>query len=155
MDSVALQDLAHLSKGLNDASDALSREIAQIESALAQLKLGVWAWVTVSKYRDASEFRVNGVPDYVTVVESLGYGKHRGKWCLLFSTSYEEYGDPELDTTIPLREAARDERIAAASKLPELLDALRVKAKQTTEEAIAKSGEVAELSAAIQRVLDQ
>ena len=152
MTGAKVKDLASLSRRLNEASDILSRQIAQVEAAINELKLGVWAWVTVSKYEADSDFTVGGKSDTVTKVESLGYGKHQGKWCLLFATSYEEYPDPRLETVIPLRDAPRMERIQAVEKLPELIQALEAKAKDMAQLATTRAGQVAEVAAALKAV---
>ncbi|MDP9179709.1 MAG: hypothetical protein M3O61_18705 [Gemmatimonadota bacterium] len=135
--TVTLKRLVSLSQNLNEASDALSQQIAQVESALNELKLGIWAWVEL--YREAVD--VGGYR--VDQVESVGYGKHKGRWCLLFSTDIPDLGDPVHTSVVPLREAPRADRIAAVDKLPKLVEALEAKAVETTELAMAKAKEVA------------
>lgn len=151
MTAVKLQDLAALSKSLNEASDALSKQIAQVEGALNELKLGVSAWVTITRYETDAELKVNGKPETVTKVEYLGYGKYQGKWALLYCTSLEEY--PEYETNVPLREAPRMERLSAVDKLPSLVEAIQAKAKEVAHAALTKATEVSALASALQKAM--
>jgi hypothetical protein len=150
MNDASLQHLASMSERLNSASDALSAQIAKVEVALNQLKLGVWAWVELGRYTE--DWKFGGEPRPVTRTESLAYGKHQGKWGLLFTEGYEEFPDPEFGSITFLRDAPRTERIAAVDKLPDLIKALEAKTAELTEQATKKAGEVAALAAAIETV---
>jgi hypothetical protein len=146
-----MKELISLSQDLNKASDALSQQIARAESALNEVKLGVWAWVKIrSTYRPESDLSINRKPAALTEVEYLGYGKHRGKWCLLYSTEYEEYPDEDFRSVVPLREAPRQERIDAVEKLPELIRQLEKNAKELANEANAKASQVADFVSALE-----
>ena len=150
MNDVSMKQLVSLSQDLNKASDSLSKQIAKAESALNEVKLGVWAWVKVrSTYQPESDLTINGKPAAVTEVEYLGYGKHRGKWCLLYSTEYEEYPDEDFRSVVPLLEAPRQERIDAVDKLPELIRALEKNAKELADKANAKALQVADFVSAL------
>jgi ABC-type transporter Mla subunit MlaD len=150
MTGVDMKALVSLSKDLNKASDALSQQIAKAESALNEVKLGVSAWVQVARsYTHQSDLTVNGQPAAVTELQYLGYGKHQGKWCLLYSTEYEEYPEEELQYVVPLRDAPRLERIKAVDKLPELIRALEKNAKELADKANAKATQVAEFVTAL------
>src|SRR5688572_8008710 len=116
MTRVTLARLASLSQNLNEASDSLSQQIAKVESALNELRLGVWAWVELSR----GEVDVSG--HRLEQIESIGYGKHKGRWCLLYSTDIPALGD-EQTSVVPLREAPRADRISAVDKLPKLVEA--------------------------------
>ena len=149
MTDANLKNLASLSKGLNEASDALSQQIARVEAALNQLKLGIWAWVEVSRSTDDESFRVNGKPELVTRVERLGYGKHKRKWGLLYAVDYEEYPDPEIGTVSFLCDAPRMEKIEAVDKIPDLLKAIEESAHKLTKRAHDQAARVAEVAAAL------
>lgn len=151
MSDLSLKTLSALARGLNEASDTLSKQLARFEGTLNELKLGVSAWVTIAKYETSNELRVGGKPETVTKVGLLGYGKHQGKWCLLFGTSLEEYPDPEFETEVPLRDAPRLERIAAVDKLPALVQALESKAREVAQLATAKASQVADLVTALNK----
>jgi hypothetical protein len=145
MTGISLRELSSLSKKLNEASDLLTKQIAAFESALNELKLGVWAWVELSRHGVDSPWTVNGQPEPTVQVTSLGYGKHKGKWCLLFSTSYPDFGDDQLDEVLPLKDAQREERIEAVDKLPDLVRALEVRVAALAKRASDKAAEVATL----------
>jgi len=147
---VSLKELISLSQDLNKASDALSQQIAKAEAALNEVKLGVWGWVKVrSTYQPESDLTIGGKPAAVTEVEYLGYGKHRGKWCLLYSTEYEEFPDEDFRWVVPLREAPRKERIDAIDKLPELIRVLEKNAKELAEKAKTKASQFADFVSAL------
>src|SRR5260370_38632707 len=79
------------SKSLNEASDELSKQIAAIESAINQLKLGIWVWggkpiQTEFELRDPDE---KGQRFELNYYYRLGYGKHNAKWGLLVSYRWE------------------------------------------------------------------
>jgi hypothetical protein len=139
------QDLAALSQELNEASDTLSEQIAEAEKALNALKLGVTAWATISSWTPPTQY---GASEGC----SIGYGKHNGKWGLLYLTWSDEF--PESDRSIPLREAPREDRIAAIEKLPELVKALEKRAREITKEARGKTAELKETVGAL-RALTQ
>jgi hypothetical protein len=138
------QDLAALSQELNDASDTLSEQIAEAEKALNALKLGVTAWATISSWPSGQYGASEGC--------SISYGKHNGKWGLLHLTWNDDF--PESDRSIPLREAPREDRIAAITKLPELVKALEKRAREITKEARGKTVELKETVSAL-RALTQ
>lgn len=143
MTGVTLERLASLSQSLNEASDLLSQQILQVEAALNDLKLGIFAWVELYRY----DVQIGGFPTVKT--ESVGYGKHQGRWGLLYSTDLPDLGDPDYTTVVPLREAPRMERIAAVDKLPKLVEALEAKAAEVTELAKAKAAEVSDFAKAL------
>lgn len=141
MTGISLKELARLSQDLNQASDALSQQIAQVENALNELKLGVTAWVNIRSYSEPTE---SG--DYVlTRVEAIGYGKYKGKWCLLYSSWVEEFPE-ESNSEVPLRDAARADRIDAVDKLPDLVRALEKRTRELADEAKAKAAQVAQFA---------
>ena len=152
MNDATLKHLASLSKSLNQASDDLSKQIDQVEAALNELKLGVWAWVEVSRLVDDETFLVDGKPEQVTRLHHLGYGKRRGKWGLLFSVSYEDYPDPEFDAVMFLRDAQRMERIEAVEKIPDLIKALEKSAGDVTKRVTEQAAKVGDVAAALRKV---
>ncbi len=151
MTDASLKNLTSLSKSLNEASDTLSKQIARVEAALNDLKLGIWAWVEVGRYTDDEAFRVDGKPELVTRVERLGYGKHKGKWGLLYAVDYEEYPDPEIGTVSFLRDAPRMEKIEAVDTIPALITALELSAHEVTKRASDQAARVAEVAATLDK----
>jgi len=145
-----LKQLASISQTLNEASDQLSKQIAEIESALNEYKLGITAWVELKKEKELTEPAEDGARLEVTIVEQLGYGKHKGKWGLLV-TSYCEEFDGENSNESFLRDAPRETRLAAVDKLPELLKALAQEGAKVTEEATKKAAQAKEIAAALSK----
>jgi hypothetical protein len=116
-------------------------ELREIEARLNELKLGIS--VELDKFfhdeNAKTEWNDDGEPigDYYKAW-SLGYGKNQhGDWCFLV----REYRVPstpegtypmsvvEQDAT-PLLDASRDLRIAAAEKIPELLQQIEAEVKK-------------------------
>jgi hypothetical protein len=150
MTGISLKELARLSQDLNQASDALSKQIAQVEDAINELKLGVSAWVTIRSFTNSSSATVGGQPYAVTEVETIGYGKYKGKWGLLYSTYCEEFPE-ESNYEVPLRDAPRADRIAAVDKLPDLVRKLEKETKELADEANAKAAQVAAFAAEMRK----
>ena len=126
--------LVSVSDSLNKASDTLSEQILEVESALQRYKLGVEVWVNVHSWDiDAGV----GLPP-ITRVLCLGYGKSNGKWGLLVSESCDD--EPAAEGSVCfLRDAPRNTRLAAVGKLPDLLKELVQKATEVANEATAKA----------------
>ena len=139
------QDLAVLSEEVNEASDRLAEQIAEAEKALNALKLGVSAWSTINSWLSES-------PSGAYEGCSIGYGKHNGKWGLLFMSWQDDM--PEFNHVIPLREAAREDRLSAIGKLPDLVKALEKRAREITMDARTKTTELKETVSAL-RALTQ
>ncbi len=134
-----LRRLTNLSDRLNQASDLLNDRFADVEAALAGLKLGIFAWVVMSRWEEITEPKDgNGARYAFNHYESLGYGKHRGKWGLLLQTGCDEF--PDRDHVQFLRDAPRRTRLAAVDKLDALLKALVESAEEFAEEANTKAG---------------
>jgi hypothetical protein len=135
MTGVNFDQLRTMSAKLNKASDALSAQIAQLESILNGLKM----WVTMSRYTEESDGH------YLTNVEMLGYAKHKGKWGLLYSEECEQF--PENEYVVPLRDAPRLERIAAVDKIPDLVKQLESNAAEVIAIASTKAAQLSGLVA--------
>ncbi len=129
--SALLKQLSSVSQTLNEASDELTQEIKQVESALGSFNLGVSAWVKFAVNEEQFDAS-NGTFYRFERVDMLGYGKHHGKWALLVSSGVEEVGQEE---TWLLRDAPRDLRIKAVDAIPALLEKI-------VEEATSLTGEV-------------
>lgn len=145
MTGVNLDQLRVLSARLNEASDALSQQIIQLEAILNGLRLGLAAWVEVRRYTEEAE---SG--HLLTYVEHLGYTKQSGKWGLFLSQGYEEFD--EQDSVVPLKDAPRLDRMTAVDKIPDLVTKLETEAvamaAATTEKATQLAGLVADLKGA-------
>lgn len=126
-----LKHLTDAAAALNKLSDALTKAVAQIETQLNSLNIGLEAWVTVWTWSD--EHNSSGT-------WSLGYSKSETtkKWGFMIGSSLEDEGDPEPQCeSWAFKDAPREERVKAVAKIPELLQALEQKAKEFGAEIIA------------------
>ena len=134
----ALQKLSSLSQSLNQVSDELSEQLAEVEKAINRFNLGVTASATLSTIE-----RPDGVE-----IEELRYGKGNGKW----GFSWVRYGDTDPEGTWdekPLREAPRDVRLSAVRMLPHLLDELAKNAEGVAVKAAERVQQAREIAAAL------
>lgn len=124
MTDALLKNLTDLSRRLNEGSDLVSQRIAQLETALNELKLGVTTWVNVSIW---TEMLDEPSGQTIECEKSLGYLKYKGKWGLVLSE-----GHPALDdhVLVFLRDASRDDRVEAVEKLPLLIKQLETEARK-------------------------
>ncbi len=146
-----LRELASVSHSLNQASDQLSKSLADVESALGAYKLGVSAWVELHREKELSEPASDGRRYEYTVVQLLGYGKYKGKWGLLVASYCEEMFEGEYHEEQFLRDAPRETRLAAVEKVPGLLKALTENAAKVAEEAAKKAGKVRQIAAGLDK----
>ena len=124
MTDALLKNLTDLSRKLNEGSDLVSQRIAQLESALNELKLGVTAWVDVRVWKEMLD-----EPSGQTIEceKSLGYFKYKGKWGLVLSEGHSALDDHEI---VFLRDASRDDRVEAVEKIPLLIKKLETEARK-------------------------
>ena len=143
-----LGKLAYVSDSLNKASDSLSEQILEVESALQRYGLGVSAWVMISSWE--VEVPVIGAMDTnVTRMLCLGYGKYIGKWGLLVSECDDDI--PDTGNVSFLREEPRDVKLEAVGKLPDLLKELLKKATEIATETTAKADVTREIAASLKK----
>lgn len=147
-----LVSLEQTAQSLNRVSNSINTILAAVEKKLVESNVGLEVWLnrvlgsTMSKARVDQNF---GRVDY-SLQRELGFAKLNGTWCLTVrgvrtnDTFFE--GDPKcpihyeevVEEPIPLMQASRQERIAALSLLPDLLEAIEneaTRAIQTIEEA--------------------
>jgi hypothetical protein len=138
----ALKHIEVLANSLNQKSDLLSQKIVEIESALNQYKLGIWAWLDEPLlYRMESD----GNGHDFEVAHVLGYGKIRDKWGILLHERPDF--DPETIDPIFLKDAPRDIRICAVDRIPTLIERIAEKAAELSQQ-ITEKTKVAERIAA-------
>jgi prefoldin subunit 5 len=145
--------LAALSQDLNETSDLVSRQIAEVESALNALRLGVRAWVDVERSVEKAESTSKGGERHysdLTRVLQLGYIKHQGQWRLVIADGYEELWDvDDFGAITALREAKRDVKLAAVDKIPALLVKIEEEATRVTQQATEKAQQLKDVAAAL------
>lgn len=123
-----LKSLSSTAASLNEASDALSQVVAQIEARLNALNVGVEADVTVIEW---------SAPEEGSEQWRLAYGKIEStkKWGFEIKCigPEDQYGRSDVERW-PFKDAPRDYRIRAVSKIPALMKALEESASNTARE---------------------
>ncbi len=123
-------------------------QIVELEEAIGKYRLGVRAEVVLNRH----EVKTDGPP--MTLVESLEYGKNKGRWGLWFVEYYEDSvdaDDPESYHAIPLKDAPREIRFQAVDKIQDLLQELAEKGREFAAEAARKSERVAQVVSMLKR----
>jgi hypothetical protein len=144
--------LTSLSQVLSNASDQLSQNIAEIESALNQLNWGVSAWVHEDpvKVEESSEVGPDGAMHTTHRLQELGYGKHDGKWGFILASGTEESWPADVNIT-PLSAATLEVKLLAMERIPKLLDMVAEGLNEITQEATRKAAEAKEIASALRR----
>jgi prefoldin subunit 5 len=138
---VAFRGLSAVSSELNAASDALGQVIAELDSALQKLNLGVSAWVEISK----------GADDYGSYwSRDVGYTKIGSTWGIALREvdGHESTPDDTIESWL-FNSAPRWLRIEAVGKIPDLLEKLIKQAEDTTKRLKKKTDEAKALTAAM------
>jgi hypothetical protein len=140
----SFKQLSVASSQLNAVSDELGKLIAQLESELKKLNLGIEGWVQI----DGGSSDPNG---HEWWSRNVGYAKVDGKWGIALRSASGDVRSPEYDDsdTKLFNEAPRDLRIAAIDKIPDLLEKLSAAAEATTKEIKGKLGKVQQVVAAV------
>ena len=149
----SLSKIASLSNTLNEASDQVSKQLAEIESALNAYRLGIEAWVKepfVDEYFTTDPDK-DGNRHVLNEAKKLGYGKFRGKWGLLVESVTAGSEEVWLPETVFLNDAPRETRLKAVDKIPELLEAITGQLVKTTEQASKKAAQAEEIAAALRK----
>jgi hypothetical protein len=104
--------LASAAQNLNQLSDRLSEQVAELENGINKLNLGVRATVDVE---------ASAVDNLVVLCLRLGYDKVGGQWGFCIDRFIES--DPE-DTyeKWSFKDAPRDLRLKVVDRFPQLLD---------------------------------
>lgn len=118
---VNLQQLELSAKNLNELSDHLTKQIAEIEAAINKLNLGIEADVEIQSWSAADGIYSHGW--------KLRYGKLSGKWGFLIEYWTEDLNWPDEDTDERwhFKDSPREQRLKAIDKIPLLLKALVTK----------------------------
>lgn len=120
--------LCEAAQDLNSISNELGKSIAEIDSALKKLNLGVVAWVSVRQ--------ADGLPEDTWFwSEDVGYAKVGATWGVSLRKISGDYqhADDEHEERWLFNDAPRTLRIAAIDKIPELLENLSAEAAKTAK----------------------
>jgi len=123
-----LQELSSAAKTLNALTDKLTKEVSGIEEAVSRLNLGVEASVHVESWGDDTGLQSG--------LWRLAYGKHAGKWCIFIEYLTEDLSQgPDANTYEAwcFKDAPRDTRIKAVSRIPDLLAKLLKESQDLAE----------------------
>ncbi|HMC29246.1 MAG TPA: hypothetical protein VKL99_00320 [Candidatus Angelobacter sp.] len=120
--------LTEVAADLNKVSDSLGQMIADLDSALKKLNLGLTVWV-----------EVHGDEDHQTLnywSEDLGYAKSGGKWgvALRRVEGNYSYPDQESEEVWLFNDGPRQLRLASIPYVPQLLEKLSERAVQATKQ---------------------
>jgi uncharacterized phage infection (PIP) family protein YhgE len=141
------QELSTLASSLNTASDEFTKIVGTLDEALKNLNIGLTVWVNF-RTRDIAE------SSETYDVDQIGYSKIQGTWGLALRNIWgnEAYESHHEDGPWLFKDAPRELRLAAADKIPELIEALAKAASTTTKEVQEKTKQVRELAVAIDQV---
>jgi hypothetical protein len=137
-----INELAGLSKKLNQKSDTLNTTITSVNEKLAELGLFVQAWVGNIEQGDPYYHEEDEKLRFPMHEETwLGYYRFDRGWELAVKTvTRQKTGDlhtpeetVEAATPLPLLNASREIRAKAMDLIPELLDRIKKKAEELLE----------------------
>ena len=147
----APERFAALSKALNEASDLLTSEIVNVESALNDLRLGLEVWIEVSRSKEVSVGTDSKKEYEFTRVLWLGYAKYSGHWGLFTEETLDEVDRDEVRYLVALRDAKREVRLEAADKIPILVEKIQRDAEETAQETTNKAAQLKDFAASLRK----
>lgn len=138
--------LSTVAADLNAVSDELGKSIAEIDTALKKLNLGITTWVSIKKgggdgYHD----------DFSFWSRDIGYAKVDSRWGISLRKVDGDYHDPD-DEKIEewlFNDAPRSLRLEAIDKIPELLERLSAEAVKTTKDIRARLSDAQAVAGAV------
>jgi hypothetical protein len=151
MNKHAPERFAALSKALNDASDLLTSEIVNVESALNDLRLGLEVWIEVSRGKEIFTTTDSKEESALTRVLWLGYAKYSGRWGLFTEETLDEVEPDDVRYLVALRDAKREVRLVAADKIPILVEKIQRDAEKTAQETIDKAAKLKDFAASLRK----
>jgi hypothetical protein len=141
--AASFKELALISPEVDSASEDLTKSISTLESYLRRIGIRVSAWHQIAgDHTDQSGYYWS---------RDIGWCQVRGSWSIAIrkasgNHSYDDHSE-EIWT---FADAPRWMAIEAVSQLPDLLDTLITRSKETMEKLKARKKETDELAAAIQ-----
>lgn len=139
----SFQQLSTAASTLNAESDQLTKQVAELDSALKPLNVGLVCWIDLPGGWTS--------PDHSeSYSEQVGYAKVGGKWGISIRTvKCWEFAEESKVEEYAFNDAPRRLRLAAVDYIPELLEALVEAAAKATERISRKTAEVQQLVAAV------
>ncbi len=145
----SFRELAKTASQLNFVSDALGKYIAEIESGLKTLNLGVASWVTIEKLESDDGL--------VTIYRQLGYDKVGKNWCVALQTYKDAvWSDDYIDNEIwAFGDAPRSLRVKAIDQLAALLRKLNSDAAKVAKQVAEKLPQACDTANKISAIVDE
>lgn len=139
----SFQQLADAAKTLNAASDRFSKLVAEIDTALKPLNIGLVCWVNIGGPWRSED----GEQEYR---EQVGYAKIGGKWGIALRTVNEVVyrDDSDIEQWL-FNDAPRQLRLKAIDFIPDMLCELSKEAANFTEKITKKTVDVQQLVSAL------
>jgi hypothetical protein len=144
--AVNFRELYSVASTLNSASDELTRAVSILDEALKKLNLGLIVWVNYDNHADdASEDFDN---------DQIGYSKVNGKWGIALQRVWGDRQDGTTGSDGPwlYSDAPREMRVKSVDKIPELIEVLSERARDTTSKIQEKTQEVRDLAIVIDEI---
>lgn len=121
-----MYQLGHAAQVLNRGSDALNETLTRIDEILGRLGIGMEYTLSRPLHEDAA---VGADGKRVILMGFLSYGRHRGRFRLLYKTikvleSRKAMASEDPGSAIPLLDAPRRVRHLAVDQLPDLVGGL-------------------------------
>jgi hypothetical protein len=134
--------LSTAAANLNKVSDELGNSIAELDSSLKSLNLGIASWVCIrfEEYNDQTYYRFE-----------LGYDRIASRWGIALRTVRgHELADTEGSVEKWLfNDAPRNLRLEAIDKIPDLIESLAANTIRTAERIAEKIGQARETVRAV------
>jgi len=143
--TVSFSKLTTMATGLNAVSDELGKSVAQVDSALKNLNIGIPVWVPIKSW-DGGE-----MDDYEYWSEDIGYSKINGKWGISIRRVEGNHRNPDRETTEAwlFGDAPRALRLEAIDRIPDLLEKMTDQAAFAIQKIHSKLADVQAVAAAV------
>ena len=135
------QKLLTAATALNSASDRFAKLVAEIDTTLKPLNIGITSWVKMGS---------GWCDEHTTGYDQVGYTKVGGKWCIALSEveGHEAFGEDKWEIWA-FSEGPRSLRLKAIDYLPALLDELAEKAVDETKNIAERTTDLQQLVSAL------
>jgi hypothetical protein len=145
----SFKQLAVATNECDAAAAELGENITTFDAALAKLRIPGSAW------HEIASSGIDETGNYWS--RDIGYSKFANEWGIALRRRWgnEYHDDSEREEVWRFNEAPRWMRIESAGKLPDLLDELVTRTRETTEKLKLRTAQTKELAAAISAALPE
>lgn len=146
--AAALRLLVPAAQKLASASNSLAKPVAELESSLKRLNLGVSCWTTIKKAEEDED-------GYYTEW-AVGYARHQGLWGIVVKlTTGNLRSGRASDDIWHFEDAPRFMKTRAVDGLPALVEALVAVADKTADKLLRKVPTAESIASTAAALLDQ